>query len=803
MLKNYFKIALRNLTKQKLFSFINILGLTIGIACSILIMIFVNYELSYDKYHDKADRTYRIAVSALIGDTKIDQTNSSAITFTKLLEDFPEIETGVKFLNFDQVPVHINDKIFYESGVYAVDSTFYDVFSVPLLSGDPKTVLKEPNTIVMSQSTAFKYFNDANVIGKILTIDLGRRGGKVDFKISGISKDMLQNSHFHYNILLSSTSFPNYLSNQGWTNNNFISYLVLKKGASKSEFDTKLVAFTRKYMGEEKFDEWTAKGNYWKYYLQPLTDIHLSSDLNGEFEANGNKTYVYIFSVISIIILLIACINFMNLSTARSSLRTKEVGLRKVVGSSRKKIIIQFLFESVFISYIALAAALIIVKIILPVYRDFVGRAIEFNFFDNIYLISILIFLGLFVGIISGSYPSFVLSSLKPITVLKNLSVQRKNRLNFRNILVVFQFAISVFLIIGTIIIYQQMQYLQQKNLGFNKEQVLVINNPGSLTDNISTFKQSLLSYNNILKVSGSNTIPGKGFSNIGFGAEGIEDGFTLNLCICDDQFLNTLQIEMDQGRFFSKESPSDSCAVILNQKAAELLGWKNPVGKKINNWSKQRNDFHVIGVVNDYHYESLHQQIRPMALLLNGGYYKRTESYINVRLKTGNLAETIKFIENKWNEFAPGAPFNFSFLDEEFDNLYINEKQTQKLFIIFSFLAIFIACLGLFGLASFIIDRRVKEIGIRKVLGASLTNIVIHLCKNFTLWVIISNVIAWPLAWFFMDKWLQNFAYRIQLEWWVFILSGFIALFISLLMVSSQAIKTAITNPVQSLRYE
>ena len=352
MIKNYLKIALRSILKQKSFSIINIVGLAIGIACSILIMLYVHYETSFDTYNKKAGRTYRLAVSAMIGNTKINQTYSSAITFTKLLEDFPEIETGVKFLNLDQIPVYLNNKIFYESKVFAVDSTFYNVFSIPLIHGNPNNVLAEPNTIVLSKSTALKYFNSVGVVGKIITIDFANQGGKVNFRVSGVSQDMPENSHFHYNMLLSLTSFPQLINAKGWTQNNFISYIVLKKGTSPIAFDAKLKDFTRKYMGGKRFDEWVAKGNYWKYYLQPLTSIHLNSDLNGEFEPNGNKTYVDIFFFISIIILLIACINFMNLSSARASLRAKEVGLRKVVGSSRGKLIFQFLFESIIISFI-------------------------------------------------------------------------------------------------------------------------------------------------------------------------------------------------------------------------------------------------------------------------------------------------------------------------------------------------------------------------------------------------------------------------------------------------------------------
>ena len=803
MLKNYLKIALRNIIKHKGISFINIVGLAIGISCSVLILLFVTNELSYDKFHKKADRIYRLAVRASIGDTKIHQTYSSSQTFRMLLEDFPEIETGVKFLNLGSTPVMPDEKTFYESKFFAVDSTFYDVFSVPLIHGNPVTVLKDPNTMVLSKNTSLKYFGDINVVGKVIKVDFSSYGGIVAFKITGVSENVPDNSHFHYDILVSSASFPTFINNTGWSANNFITYLLLQEGTSQKWFDEKLKEFTRKHMGGERFDKWVAQGNYWEYFLQPITEIHLNSDLNGEFEANGNKTYVYIFFVISIVILLIACINFMNLSTAKSSLRAKEVGLRKVVGSSRNKLIHQFLSEAVLLSFISLTLGIIIVECLLPVYRNLIDRQLDIHYFDNFIVIPSLLALGLIVGIISGSYPAFFLSSFKPISVLRGNTGSSRGSSLLRNILVIFQFAISIFLITGTLVIYQQLKLFQNIKLGFNKEQVLVVRNPGALGNNVMPFKEVLRNNRNVIDVSGSNTLPGRSFSNIGFGAEGVEKSFTLNLCVCDYDFLNTLKLEMAQGRFFSREFSTDSHAAILNEKAVKLLGWENPIGKKINNWSRNRGNFTVVGVIKDYHYESLHQEIRPQALFLSGGYYQNIESYISVRLNTENISETVKYVGSTWNDFAPEKPFEYSFLDEDYDNLYINEKQTRKLFTIFSFFAIFIACLGLFGLASFSADQRTKEIGIRKVLGASVPRIVNILNKNFIKWVLVANLIAWPAAWFMMNSWLQNFAYRIKLSWWMFILAAVLALLIALITVSFQTVKAALKNPIDSLRYE
>ncbi|MFC2167810.1 ABC transporter permease [Acidobacteriota bacterium] len=694
MIKNYLKVALRNIRKHKGFFFINVVGLSMGIVCSVLILLFVTNEQSYDKFNEKADRIFRLAVRASIGDTKINQTHSSSETFRKLIEEFPEIEMGVKFLNLGRTPITFDEKTFYESRFFAVDESFYEIFSIPLIHGDLRTVLKEPNTMVLSKDTALKYFGHTNIIGNVLIASNGSED-RMDFKITGVSENVPENSHFHYDLLVSSSSFPNSINDTGWSSNRFITYLLLNEGTSQTWFDEKLKDFTRKYMGGEKFDSWVAQGNYWEYFLQPITEIHLTSDLNGEFETNGNRTYVTIFFVISVVILLIACINFMNLSTAKSSLRAKEVGMRKVVGSSRSSLVGQFLGESILLSYISLALGMVAVWLLLPKFSNLIGRELEIHYFDNFLVVPLLLALGLFVGIVSGSYPAFVLSSFKPVAIFRGSSGEKKSGAWMRNALVIFQFSISIFLIIGTLVVYQQLEHFQHVKLGFEKEQVLVVKNPGSLGDNVFTFKETLRGNSQILNVSGSNSLPGRDFSNIGFGAEGVEESFTLNLCVSDYDFLETLKLEMASGRYFSREFGMDSHAVVINEKAADLLGWDDPIGKKMNNWSTNRGNFTVIGVIKDYHYESLHQTIRPQALFLSGGYYTNNENYISVRLNTENITETRNFVEKTWNNFAPNMPFEYSFLDQDYDNLYINEKQTRKLFTVFSVLAIFYSLSG------------------------------------------------------------------------------------------------------------
>ena len=800
MLNNYFKITLRNIKRHKGYSFINITGLAIGIACSILIQLFVSYELSYDKFYDQAGNIYRLAFRATIGDTKINSITTSSENFKKLLQDFPEIETGVKLLVLGRTPVTFEEETYYESRCYAADSTFYDVFSIPLIHGRPDTALMEPNTMVITKDTAMKYFGATDVLGKIVSTDFS--SGSQDFKITGVSENVPENSHFHYDILISTASFPTLIDNNVWDANNFITYLLLKQSASKESFNAKLKTFTRKYMGGNKFDEWVAQGNSWEYYLQPLTSIHLNSDTGGEFEANGSRTIVIIFSITSLLILLMACINFVNLATAKSSLRTKEVGLRKVIGSDRKKLIFQFLSESVFLSFISLALSLVIVQCFLPAYRTLIGRNLEIHYFDNLSVIPSLVILGLIVGIISGLYPALFLSSFKPITALRTKTGTIKGSSVLRNILVTFQFTFTIILIICTLVVLQQLKFFQNKKLGFDKEQVLVIRNPDSLRSKTIPFKETLRQNSNIIAVSGSDTLPGRGFINLGFGAEGGENT-PLNLCICDYDFLKTLKIDLAQGRFFSKEFPSDSHAAVLNEKAVEQIGWDNPLNKKINNWLEQRGDFTVIGVIKNYHYESLHQDIRPQVLFLSGGYHKYPENFISVRLNTRDISGTVSYIKKIWKNFAHNVPFEYSFLDTDYDKLYLKERQTRKLFSIFTFITILIACLGVFGLASFTAERLTREIGIRKVLGASVSGIIMNLWIKFTKWVVLANVIAWPVAYYFMSRWLGNFAYRINLDIWTFILSGLASLAIALLSISYQSIKAATANPVDSIRHE
>ncbi len=807
MFGNFFKVAIRNILKYRIFSFINIAGLAIGIACSLLIFLFVRYELSYDRFHEKGDRIYRLASRASIGNTKINQTGSSSETFRVFTAEFPEIESGVKFHRFGTVPVRLEGKTFYEGNCVAVDSTYFDIFTQHMIYGDQRSALVEPNTVVLTEDAARRLFGRVDVMGEMLTIGLSRYFGDVLLTVTGICENLPPNSHFHPGVLISLASFPSYVDRTGWSYNNFTTYLLLAEGAEAPVLQKKIADYLEKLyiesMGLERYNAWRAGGDFWEYYLQPLTGIHLDSDINGEFEANGNRNYVYMFMVISVVILVIACFNFMNLSTARSSLRAREVSIRKVVGSSRGGLIAQFLAESVFLSFMASAIAVAIVYLLLPGYRNLVGREIVFDPFASPLVIPALIGFAVVIGLLSGIYPAFVLSSFKPATALKGKIGRDGRELWIRNGLIVLQFSIAIFLIIGVMIVYSQMRYLQNKALGFDKEQVLVIDNPGALGGGTGTFKDILRSRPGVVTVSGATTIPGSSFANIGFNAEGVDGHFTLNRCVCDPDYMTTMKLKMAEGRFFSREFPSDSTAAVLNMAALKLIGWEDPIGMTISNGASDGGTFHVIGVVEDYHYESLHHEIRPMALFFSGGYYNSAERFISVRFETTDVAGTVRSVEKAWNEFAPGIPFSYSFLDTQYDNLYRNEQQIEQLFTIFSALAIIIGCLGLFGLSAFVVDRKTKEIGIRKVLGASVAGIVRLLNTSFLKVVLIANIFAWPAAWFVMNRWLENFAYRIDLGIGAFLLSGALALLIALITVSFQAMKAALADPVCSLKYE
>ena len=799
MIKNFIIIAIRNFKRNKFFSFLNIFGLSIGIATAILSLLYVSYEVSFDRFNANADRTYRIAVDALMGNTVIQQTYTPAPMPAALYTEFPEIEAVCRISGpGSATKVAVGDQIFKESNILATDTTFFKIFSAQFVSGETGPSNLAANRAVITEKIAQKYFGDQNPVGRILVMD-----DRYNIEVAAVIKEFPQNAHFHFDMLVSLLSLEGFYNNTQWFNNNFKTYILLQPNQDYKNLEAKLPAFVDKYLFEGHYAERSKDGNKWELYLQPLTDIHLHSHLSGEFEPNGNAAYVYIFGVVAVFILLIACINFVNLATARSATRAKEIGIRKVVGSGRTELIGQFLSESLITSFISLGLAVLFVEAAQIYMPALIGTSIPVSTVFKFKVLPLLLGVAVIVGLFSGIYPALVLSSFKPASVLKAQFLKGGGNSWSRNILVIFQFVISIILIIGTIVISRQLHFIQNEQLGFDKDQVVVIKNANMITNQLDVFKNNLTQIPAVQSVSVSTRLPGIRFNNIGFGAEGFEDGYTLNICMADENFQNVLKFNMIKGRFFAKEFTSDSSAVVINEAAVKLLDWDDPIGKKIHNWGNPMRYFNVVGVVEDLHYESMHTEVRPMGFFQMNSTWHWTPRYISVRLNTNNIAESVKKMEAAWNGLNSALPFEFSFFDKDYESLYQNEMQTRNLFVTFSLLAIFIACLGLFGLAAFMIEQRTREIGIRKVLGASVPGLLGLLSTQFTKWVLIANLVAWPVAWYVMNRWLENFAYRIEIVWWFYLIAGGLALLIALITVFSQAVRAALANPVESLRYE
>ena len=793
MFRNYLLTAYRNIKRQKLYSFINITGLAIGMACCIVILLFVQDELSYDRYHKNARQIYRITSKHSRGHTIISPYEMAP----NMVNDFPEVVDAVRIIKQSEFVLSYGEKRFVINPVYA-DPSILDVFTFPLIRGDKKAVLKDPNSVVISEELAEKFFGDDDPIGKILTIyDLDN---KYNLKVTGILRNVPYNSHFMFHFLAPIEQLQNRYADKPYSLSFCSTYLLLNKNASPEGLEKKFPNFTVKYFGERYASIYT-------YFLQPLTSIHLNSNLGLELGENSNITYSYAFSAVAIIILIIACINFINLSTARASRRFKEVGLRKVVGANRFQLLRQFLGESVFLSFIALLLAVILTELFLPFFNNMMSRHLTVGLRENHFLYVGLFLLTLFVGFLSGSYPSIFLSSLRPVEVFKG-DVRKDSLVGIfmRKGLVVFQFAISVVFIIGTIVALQQLNFVNNKNLGFDKENI--INIPIFKDHNFAKrhemIKSEISRHPNIIKAVVTYGVPGMHGSNpIQCIPEGLPDDepVELNTILIGEDYFDFFGIDIVKGRDFSKEISSDKgSAIILNETAVKKLGWESPIGKriKVNYWDIKTGT--VIGVVKDHHNGSLHEEIKPSVYLLRPDRH----SYIFLKIYPDDIKGTISFLEKKWQEFPTHLPLNYLFYDESLENnLYREDRKVSSVLIFSSALAIILACLGLFGLASFAAERRTKEIGIRKVLGSSVSGIVALLSKEFLKWVLIANIIAWPVAYYAMNKWLQNFAYRINIGWWVFVLAGLLALVIALVTVSYQAIKAARANPVDALRYE
>ncbi len=809
MLRNFFKVSIRNLTRNKTYSIINILGLSIGMACSIIIFLFIFDELSYDKFNKKADQIYRVGIDAEMQGSRMKGFITGAPVGRTFVTEIPEVKNSTRIIKDpmgqDEAVVKYGDKKFVEENIFFVDSSFFNIFDVEFVEGYPKSILNNPNQVVITESIAKKYFNDQNPVGKLLNI-LGK-----EYLIQAVVKDCPSNSHFHYKILASLVSLP-IAESQGWIiNNNLYTYLLLEKGVDTKQIKNKMLEVAFKYIEPElqnifgvSIEQFKNAGNTYDYILQPLTDIHLKSHTDSEIEANSSIVYVYIFSIIAAFILFIAIINFMNLSTARSATRAKEVGLRKVIGAQRRNLFYQFLFESIIMSLISLIVAMVITESVLGVFNSFILKDLSIGYLSNFYVLPSLLLLAIVVGVISGLYSASYLSSSKILNVLKGKVLSGGNNSWFRSALVIFQFSISITLFICTFVIYSQLNLLRNKDIGFNKKNIVVIEKSNALGESMESFKHELESNPFVKSVTASSTLPARGFGNLPLTVEGEKDNKSYVPCVIsvDPDFAKTYQLTIKEGRFFSDDFASDTFAVVLNESAVKKFGLQEPVvGKRlITSIYGQTYHWEIIGVVKNFNFKSLHQDVNPLVL---ASPFIRGTNLISVKLKDGISKESLDFIQEKWNKFVLDTPLDYSIMEDDFDNMHKEEFRTGDVFIIFSILAIFIACLGLFGLASFMAENKTKEIGIRKAMGASTFIIVETLLTQFTKWVLWANIIAWPIAYMFMNKWLENFAYRVNIEWWIFIASGILGLLIAVLTVSFRAIKAARANPVNSLRYE
>jgi putative ABC transport system permease protein len=807
MLKNYFKIALRNLLRHKGFSAINIFGLAIGMATCLMITLFVQNELSYDRFNKKSGQMVRVIFKVTMQGDNLSEANVMPPVAQTLKAEYPEVLEATRLRPNGYPTIVYGDKSFKEDAFTFVDSNFFQVFTLPLIKGDAKTALLQPFTLVITQAVATKYFGKEDPIGKIVT--LAKNNAR--YKVTGVIDKVPVTSHFQFDIFASMAGLEEARSGS-WMSSNFFTYLVLQDGYNYKKLEAKLPQVMEKYLSPQMskgmgmtVEDFRKKGNTIGLFLQPVTDIHLHPETPNDLTPAGDIRYVYIFGAIALFMLLIACINFMNLSTAGASSRAKEVGIRKVMGSMKSQLVRQFLLESILLTLIALVLAVCIVYFTLPLFNQLSGKTLTLQFSDNPWVLPIFVLLGLLTSFLAGSYPAFFLSSFNPIAVLKGrFSSGKKGSVGLRSSLVVFQFFISITLIISTTVVYKQLSYIQHKKLGYDKDQVLILPQISALGNKEEVFKQQLLHNPQIVNVSTSSYLPaGPSYNNNFF----IYPETNSNLLIkslrydIDENYIPTLGMEIVAGRNFSKEYGTDSSAAVINETAAKALGWdKNAIGHIITNSNNNGNraNYRVIGVVKDFHFRSLHEKISPLVMVLGDSW-----GNIIVKAKTKDIAGLLTTLKKEWTALTAETPFTYSFMDDRLNNTYKAEQKVALILGIFAGLTIFVACLGLFGLAMFTAEQRRKEMGVRKVLGASVLQIVTLLSIDFLQLVLIASVISFPLAWWAMNKWLQDFAYRIDIGWMAFAIAGIGTAIIALLTVSYQAIKAAVANPVKSLRTE
>lgn len=818
MLKNYLKIALRNIRRHKGYSFINIAGLAIGMAVCILILMFVRDELSYDTHHEHKDRIYRIERQWFAADGSVrGELCSVAPSFVPLLEEeFPEMEHVVRMFGSGDTLITFGENNFVEERLYFAEHDIFDVFTVPVIEGNPQTALKNPNSIVLSESMVRKYFEDEDPMGKVMKVGSSRE----DYQVTGVMKDVPENSHLHFDFLGSYITLKGrytyyrdgsdyFFGSTNFTDNVTYTYMRLARDADSREVAARIPGFIDRHLPtyESESGDIIYPSQRNNLILRKITDIHLHSHTHNELEPNSDIRYVTLFTLIAVFILIIACINFMNLSTARAVKRAREVGLRKVVGANRKLLTIQFLGESLLIALLAMALALALVSILLPYFSAFSGHELSLGLLTN--AAGFLILAGVFLisGVAAGLYPAVYLSAYKPAIILRGELTRGTRGALMRKVMVVFQFAISAALVISVSVVFKQMRFLQNANLGFQRENIVLIPSNSVVLQNWREIKNELLKNPRILAATLSKRAPsGRLLDAPGFhteiNGEMVDGSFYMPHNRVEYDFFKTYGMKIVAGRDFSIDYPTDENeAFILNETAVRRLGLKSPeeaVGLPMQTRAPNLSG-RVIGVVADFNYESMHHEIVPMLTYIRLGQ----TNTVSLRIAAGNIQETIAYVQGIWDRFHPGYPVSYTFLDDRLNALYRNEARMMEMFGYFSMLAIFIACLGLFGLASFTTEQRTKEIGVRKVLGATVSKIIILLSREFAKWVLVANIIAWPIAYFAMDKWLDNFAYRVNIGWMAFLLTGVLTSMIALLTVSYQSVKAALANPADSLRYE
>lgn len=808
MFANFIKVAVRNLLKYKAYSAINILGLATGLASFILIIAFVLYEFSYDRHHQNADHIVRVAMDLNFGGSAMVTATVPAPLAATMVSDYPEVKNAARFRDRGSYLVRKADsrQNFKETDIIFADPQVLELFTIPIVEGATENLLVDPSGAIISQQLAQKYYGDASPIGQTLVLD-----HEDSYVVEAVFADMPENSQLNFDMMLAMASLPEG-QEESWLNSNFVTFLLLEEHADPRALAAKLPEMVVKYVGPQieeitgrTLAELEAGGNHLIYQLERLPDIHLYSSAHQGLGNGGDIAVVLMFLIIAIAILLIACVNFMNLATARSVQRAREVGVRKVLGSRKGQLVWQFLAESVLLSAIAMIVALVLVELLMPTFQLLSDRPVEIDYLANPWLLPAIVLLTMVVGLIAGSYPALFLSGFQPVGILKGQSGGRSRSGKLRSALVVFQFSASIVLLIATIVVQGQLSFIRNKKLGFDKDQVLVIQDAYALGKQTQAFKQEIIHHPDITSASVSGFLPvSSNRSSSSFWPNTRlehSEAVLMQIWKVDEDYLSTFKMDLLVGRDFDGTRATDSTAMILNESAVALFGWDDAIGKKVirpGDESFPAEEFTVIGVIRDFHFESLKENIGALAMRL-----KPSGGSISLRLAGNDYSGVIDFLRTKWELMGPGQPFAYSFLDQRFDEMYRSEETLRSLFGVFATIAILIACLGLLALTAFTTEQRTKEIGVRKVLGASMASIIAMLSREFIKWVVISNLVAWPIAALIMHGWLQDFVYRIDLSWWIFAAAGLASLLITALTVSVQSIKAAVANPVESLRYE